>query len=235
MENALDFLRGRGGHLERFILIVVNREKKAMQAVGYILTALLGVLVGGFVRLWRSYSEEKGKNLATKEDIAELTKAAKEIEAAISSEVWDRQRQWEMKRDAVIEAVQALSAAEDALMRMYAHYKKFTDDEWIVEVKKAYEQSSIDCTNKMTEFESKRNIARLICSDTFNLMLTEVRFSMRKAMSGMLKRQIRSYDEIGPLVSPARRSAMQGARKELGLPDEISEHMIDDVPEIPEE
>jgi predicted oxidoreductase len=70
-----------------------------------------------------SYMKEKGENLATHEDMDKLvaqveatTRATKAIEARISHEVWDRQRQWEMKRDAVISVVQALGLADDMLL-----------------------------------------------------------------------------------------------------------------------
>lgn len=46
--------------------------------------------------------------------VSVLTKATKQVEAAISNEVWDRQRQWEMKRDALLEAAQHV-AREDAM------------------------------------------------------------------------------------------------------------------------
>jgi hypothetical protein len=41
-----------------------------------------------------SYAARKGENLATKEDIAQLTKIAEGIRAEISDKVWDRQKQW---------------------------------------------------------------------------------------------------------------------------------------------
>jgi len=64
-----------------------------------------------------SYLNEKGANLAKKEDIQDLvtqmravTQATKEIEARISNEVWDRKRHWEAKRDALLSAIKGLSS-----------------------------------------------------------------------------------------------------------------------------
>ena len=66
-----------------------------------------------------SYLMKKGENLATHEDINKLvdqvksvTQATKEIEAKISGELWDRQRHWEAKRDALLSAVKSLSSVD---------------------------------------------------------------------------------------------------------------------------
>ena len=71
--------------------------------------------------------KKKGENLATHEDIEKLkeqvrvvTTTTKEIEAKISTEVWDRQRRWEMKREVLFEASKSLARVCDALMRINA-------------------------------------------------------------------------------------------------------------------
>jgi hypothetical protein len=73
---------------------------------------LIFLVVNVFKPFIGSYAAKKGENLATKEDIAQLTKIAEGIKAKISDEVWDRQKQWEMKRDAALEAVRAMKELE---------------------------------------------------------------------------------------------------------------------------
>ncbi len=55
-----------------------------------LVTAILQVLLcGGFVMMWKrlsSYSEEKGKNLATKEDIGEITKKIEDVKNLFARE-----------------------------------------------------------------------------------------------------------------------------------------------------
>ena len=65
------------------------------------LVILILLIVNVFKPFIGSYSAKKGENLATKEDIAQLTKIAEGIRAEISDKYWDRQKQWEMRRDAV--------------------------------------------------------------------------------------------------------------------------------------
>jgi len=84
------------------------------------LTTLVGAFVGSYLA---GYLKKKGDNLATKEDFddlkeqtRELTQATKEIEAKINTQVWNRQRQWEMKRDILIEYARTISDFEQAIM-----------------------------------------------------------------------------------------------------------------------
>jgi hypothetical protein len=63
----------------------------------FALLSLIGEWCGGY---FGSYAKKKGENLATKEDIAEVTRLTKDIESRISNEVWVDQRNWQAKRDA---------------------------------------------------------------------------------------------------------------------------------------
>jgi hypothetical protein len=46
------------------------------------------------------------------DQVKSVTQATKEIEAKISGELWDRQRHWEAKRDALLGAVKSLSSVD---------------------------------------------------------------------------------------------------------------------------
>jgi hypothetical protein len=81
---------------------------------------LLTIIASGLAAYLGSYLKKKGENLATHEDIDKLlaqvtavTQATKEIEAKISVDVWERQKKWEIKKDALLEAVKELAIAED--------------------------------------------------------------------------------------------------------------------------
>jgi len=87
------------------------------------ISAAVGAYFGAYLR-------KKGENLATHEDINKLldqvravTTTTKEIEAKISSDVWDQQKRWELKRDALFEVTKKLGLAQDALYTLGAVYK----------------------------------------------------------------------------------------------------------------
>ena len=72
-----------------------------MEYVAWALSVIVALFIGGFLK---SYMGKKGENLATKEDIAELTRITKEIEHAVSTKAWTRQ----LKKEIAIEALRAI-------------------------------------------------------------------------------------------------------------------------------
>lgn len=85
------------------------------------LTTLIGAFIGSFLG---SYLKKKGENLATHEDLDKLveqvravTTTTKEIEARISTDVWDRQKRWEMKREVLFDGTKRLGAIQLALRK----------------------------------------------------------------------------------------------------------------------
>src|SRR5437870_10327269 len=88
----------------------------------------LAVLASGFLGFLAGYMKKKGENLATHEDIGKLveqmsavTKATKEIEAKISSDVWDRQKHWEMKREVLFVAAKKRSEEHTSELQSRGH------------------------------------------------------------------------------------------------------------------
>src|SRR5215472_597637 len=90
------------------------------------ITAVIALIIGAVLRPFvTGYSTKKGENLATREDIANVvkqveavTRTTEEIKAEVSAGIWDRQKQWEMKRDVLFEASKVLALVEDQLMQM---------------------------------------------------------------------------------------------------------------------
>jgi hypothetical protein len=87
-----------------------------------ILAFAVGLFSGSFLP---SYMREKGKNLATKEDIEELarqtgilTQTTKEIEARISIGVWSKQQRWDLQKTALLDSLKDLATAETFLVRL---------------------------------------------------------------------------------------------------------------------
>jgi hypothetical protein len=107
--------------------------------------ALVPFVSAGAGAYFGGYLKKKGENLATHEDLEDLvtemkavTRATKEIEAKISSEVWDRQKHWEIRREILFEAIRRLAELEDALLALDAYVqveisegKKDTDHGWL--------------------------------------------------------------------------------------------------------
>jgi hypothetical protein len=90
------------------------------------LCVLLAYVAGLFGRSFLpSHMQEKGKDLATKEDIQELarqtgilTQTTKEIEAKITPGVWSQQQRWDVQKTTLLESLKELATAETFLVRL---------------------------------------------------------------------------------------------------------------------
>jgi hypothetical protein len=98
----------------------------AVQGIGtsfpllYAALSLIGGWVGGFVG---TYFNKKGENLATKQDIAEITQTTKDIEAKISSEYWVRQRNFDMKREAAFELLRQAASFQQSVVGLLSFWR----------------------------------------------------------------------------------------------------------------
>jgi hypothetical protein len=111
------------------------------------LAGLLGAFVGSYLT---AYMKRKGENLATHEDIDKLvdqvsavTIATKQIEAKISDAVWNRQKGWEMKREVLFSAAEALAQVDEALLKygtVHNVVEDRNDHKWVEAI---YERSQL--------------------------------------------------------------------------------------------
>jgi hypothetical protein len=56
------------------------------------------------------------------DQVTAVTRATKEIEAKISGDLWDRQKRWEMRRDAIFEGAKRFAAAQISLVNLSGEY-----------------------------------------------------------------------------------------------------------------
>ena len=88
-------------------------------AVPYV-NAVLLVIISGLGALIFTYLREKGKNLATHDDIAALTREVEVVKAEISDAMWNRQKHWELKREVLFEATKRIAEIDEALTGLHA-------------------------------------------------------------------------------------------------------------------
>lgn len=178
-----------------------------LEICGGLVSVISAAFVGSYLP---AYMKKKAENLATHEDIEKLvdqvratTEATKAIEDRISAETWDRQRQWEMKRDVVFNAVKAITAADDALTDLGAvlelKAKAGNSNNWMepeLEARRAYAVAS-------KELNNCNALARLICSSSFTLMLAQTVYQIKKAAKGIKsgEQYLTCYKEIAVTLS----------------------------------
>jgi hypothetical protein len=130
---------------------------------------------GGFLG---SYLKKKGENLATHEDINKLvdqvsavTTATKEIEAKISGDVWDRQKRWELKRDALFDLTKKIAAVRDALFNMNITYTHRSDKGNETLIAEQMSESSQKCWVAESSFDQAALLVNLVCGEAVNRQL----------------------------------------------------------------
>jgi hypothetical protein len=186
-------------------------------------TAVTTLVAGGAGAYLSSYLRKKGENLATQEDIRKLvdqvaavTQATKQIEARISDEVWHRQRQWEMKKEAVFCVMQALGKADDSLVTYLdacEGARNAGDDEEHLEIKRLARSEWHDCVK---DFDRKRALAMLVCEEPTNAALFAVRNTMRRG-ARLIANGESSYAELEAELKPAFAKVFAKARRELRI------------------
>lgn len=176
---------------------------------------LLSALGGWFGSYMRGYMTEKGKNLATHEDIDKLveqvkavTQTTKEIEAKISDQVWDRQRRWELKRDLVLKISDQLSIAKEALIHLDAINSKVKENTVSAE---DYRECVFSFTDKVAELERLAVTSSLVCDVQIRLDVTNYTVLLREVATQFLEKDIRlDFDKLHEAV-PIKFVAVVGA------------------------
>lgn len=89
--------------------------------------AVITLIAAGIGAYVGAYLSEKGKNLATRADIDKIvqqvertTKAAEEVKATISNELWLKQKRWDLRRDVYAQLLEALESLDQSLYIMKA-------------------------------------------------------------------------------------------------------------------
>jgi hypothetical protein len=179
----------------------------------YLLILVVGYIVGSFLP---SYFKKKGENLATKEDIAELTKTAKEIEAKIDEGMLGRQRQWELKREVLLEAAKRLSEVDNALLSYWMAMPNPDDDEEMAILRENRSAATKRWNAAAQALDETRLIVAIVCErvtedsfDAFGTWCDMVVAGMKTDPSLYEKSRKSLYEKL--------QSARNHIRKELGI------------------
>jgi len=191
------------------------------------LLVLGSLFVGGYLR---GYMSKKGENLATHEDIDKLveqvkavTQATKDIEARISDDVWNRQKRWEIKREALIEVVRSVSSASEALSSMGASYKGAVESgtpdasHWL-----SSKAAAIDVWNNADgAFRRAHAVAEIVCGPEVKKTLNNLNLRIRTIVGEIFKNDTSTYYTSLFDLNKDMEAVTAAARKELGIDDKV--------------
>jgi hypothetical protein len=186
------------------------------------LKILIGVLIGYLV----GYAKKKGENLATHEDLervveqmSAVTTATKAIEAKISSDVWDRQKRWELKREVLFEATKRIADIEDALLSLDSALKVVVKQqkEGVTSTETIYEQS-MKWSRASTAFDETKLLVAMVCDkETKDAFEGYGLFALQVATKISPGKDWEIYLKSTPELFKKLLAVRAAVRKELGL------------------
>jgi hypothetical protein len=188
--------------------------------------ATICFLSGGAGAYLGSYLRKKGKNLATHEDIDKLvdqvsavTKTTKEIETKISSDLWDRQKQWELKREILFDAAKRLSETESKLLGLYIFWRMRTNGEIQDEASKIKLESKYvtEWQEGIHSFEETESLIHVSCSRETMKTFAELSDLLRKTVGQMVDGDLEIYTKTKDERLKRFAQARVAIRKELGI------------------
>jgi hypothetical protein len=192
--------------------------------MNYFFIGVMSLIGGWFGSFLGAYLKKKGENLATHEDIDKvveqmkaITQATKTIESNISDKSWDRQRHWELKRDAVFAVMQALGKADETLhyvSLLIAEDRKVSEHDRFREAK---EEAWEKFYEAIDDFDRKRALAMIVCGKLMNDTLMSLKQELRSLGFKLGEGVIDSYEDYKPDMAPLFARAFGCARLELGI------------------
>jgi hypothetical protein len=185
-----------------------------------ILAFAVGLFSGSFLP---SYLREKGRNLATQEDIQELatqtgilTQTTKEIEARISIGVWSKQQQWDLQKTALLDSLKDLATAETFLVRLVQTFVDTKDrpQGWEARRKEANEKYA----ERINNFWRTQLAIEILCGTEIASHFQEIDTIFDRVRRTLKKGE---FDDIWNTQYPelllAKRQLGQTVRRRLGL------------------
>ena len=148
-----------------------------------------------------AFWKKKAENYATKQDVAELTGITKRVEAKISSEVWDRQKQWELKREVLFAAMKSVTECDIALV----HLEKKDEESHEVHRKAA---KQLDEANLLIDISCSSELSGAF--DDYVCFANSISDEIHEGKRDVYERQ---KDELEDKLETVR----QLVRKELGI------------------
>ena len=187
--------------------------------------AVLYVLVLGVWKPWSAaYAREKGKNLARKEDLAEIlaelravTITQKEIETQLSGDLWNQQTHWNQKRELYGKLLSTLNrlietSSDLSSTREFQSTIDPSDEQAIATVQEHMHGSLVSYRTTHTEFLEAIGMAQIFASADCNAGLERLLTlnSLQATTQEWAKEEVRRY-------LAARSFLIAAAKADLGL------------------
>jgi hypothetical protein len=190
--------------------------------ITWALVTMVSAFIGSYLA---AYLKKKGENLATHEDIDKLldqvsavTRTTKEIEARISSDVWDRQKQWEMKREVLFEAAKSVALVEERLMGLHSVLSVAKDGVMDTNWDQSWHKALVEWREALASSETVETLVSVVCDLETTAEFLRFRSLAASTSSRIAKKDKKAYEERSEELRRAAFRVKFVIRKELGVP-----------------
>jgi hypothetical protein len=169
-----------------------------------------------------SYLKKKAENKAVHEDIQKLvdqmravTNATKEIEAKISTDMWHRQNRWEMRKDAILEALRDFGTAAPLVWKMlfaFSHHREDSEEH-----QNARSKASEEFQSAMESFWRSKLTATIVCGPAVSKQLNDIDVLVARVKVKVQKRAFTEAWGLFDEVNAATDKLAESVRDELGF------------------
>ena len=191
---------------------------------GWVVSLVLSLIIGSFLP---AYFKKKGENLATKEDFNELkaqnallAQTTKEIESKIDDQVWNRQRHWELKRDALLECARATNDFMAAVMTVNAAFsiEERKDDLAFGTQLANHHTEAMRTLNKASyDFQRASIVVSVVSGPETQTAFVAMEKILKTMASKIVDGNTAFCRETIPLTKVAATAITNAIRKELGI------------------
>ena len=193
-------------------------------------TILFAAIAAGFGGYVGAYLKKKGENLATHEDLDKLvvqleatTEATKRIEAKISNELWDRQRQWEMKQHALLEGARAIAdflasiQKLDAVCATRSGASESADAQYLNALDRRTTDALDAANNASTTFKRAQLIVAIVCGKETRSAFLKIERVYNNIALKIVEGDTEFLEETIPKLQEIGSELTLAIRRELGF------------------
>jgi hypothetical protein len=215
--------------------VAATREENAMLIEGdlsYAGISVVTVLSAGLGAYIGAHLKKKAENLATHEDIDKLlvqikatTEATKSIEARISNEVWNRQREWEFKRETLLEGGRSIADFLAAIMRLNvvcgakSGASKNEETAYLLALSKD-ETNALDAVNKPSySLQRAQLVLSIVSGKQTQIAFVKTERLFKQIAVKIVDGDTKYFDSVYPQLKNYASDLTLAIRRELGFDD----------------
>ena len=130
--------------------------------------------------------------------------------------VWNKQRQWEMKRNTLVSAVQALGRADAGLLRLATAYtlaRRDGEEAWAQKIG----ETKLEWNNLINIYDEKWFAAELVCNKELAAAMRAAAVEIRLTAQKMFSEKVDDYIALGKPIHEKIGKVRELVRSELGI------------------